>query len=72
MAKDRVHGPERDVNIEERGVFSEVVVPIVSGGIGGALGGAASALVASHLGKPNDPPPPPPPQIELPPGVDRE
>lgn len=50
------------------GLVTDVVVPIVSSGVGGAIG----AAVTNIMNKPTDPPPPPPPSIELPPGVDRD
>jgi hypothetical protein len=49
---------------EERGIVTDVIVPIVAGG----AGGAAQAVVANYLQ--NHPSEPPPPPIELPPGVD--
>jgi hypothetical protein len=53
-------------HFEEKGVLTEVVVPIVAGGAGGAAG----SYVTNLMNRPGDPPPPPEPTIELPPGVD--
>ena len=57
--------------IEERGVVSEVIVPIAGMTAGGLAGGAAQAAVSHALQNrpPRNPPPPDPPSIELPPGV---
>lgn len=51
--------PRSEEKIEERGVISEVVVPLAQSGVGGAV----AAVVGNHLSKPKDeaPPPPPPP-----------
>jgi hypothetical protein len=54
----------RPPGTEERGIVTDVIVPIVAGG----AGGAAQAVVSNYL--PNHPSEPPPPRIELPPGVD--
>lgn len=57
MPDEKATGPSRDVQIEERGVVTDVIVPLAQAGVGGAV----SAAIGNHLSKPKDPPPPPPP-----------
>lgn len=57
MPEEKPSGGSRDVQIEERGVVTDVIVPLAQAGVAGAVG----AVVNNHLNKPNDPPPPPAP-----------
>jgi hypothetical protein len=47
----------RPGRVEERGVVSDVVVPIVQSLVGGAVGGATGAAVTKKLGGQSQPPP---------------
>lgn len=49
--------PGRPGRVEQRGVVSDVVVPIAQNVVGGAVGGATAAWVANKLGGANQPPP---------------
>jgi hypothetical protein len=64
MPDDETAGPRREVQIEERGVLTDAIIPLAQAGVGGAVG----AVVSNHLSKPKDPLPPPPP----PPPADSE
>jgi hypothetical protein len=53
---------------EQRGLVTDVVVPVASNIVAGGVGG----YVSGRVSRPKPPPPPPPPlqQVVMPPGVD--
>jgi hypothetical protein len=57
MPDEKTNSGSHDIQIEERGVVTDVIVPLAQAGVAGAVG----AAVNNHLSKPKDPPPPPPP-----------
>lgn len=67
MAEDKSKQPE-----EVRGsLVSDVVVPVLSSGVGGAVGGVAGAWAQQHFAPQGQAPSEAaPPSVELPPGVD--
>jgi hypothetical protein len=51
QAQKQTKTPEK---IEEHGIVTDVVVPIVQTGVGGAVAGAANAIVSNAINKPKD------------------
>jgi hypothetical protein len=57
MTESKIRVKTTHVNqrpIEHKGVVTEVVVPIVASGVGGAAAGAANAIVSDAIKKPKN------------------
>jgi hypothetical protein len=48
---ERIKRPGPGEPLEERGILTEVIVPIAASGVAGAAGGAANAVVSNLLKK---------------------